>query len=611
MPDQKEWTLMFYFASDNPLAPSVIPQLKALKSAGFHLDVNVVLQFDPNVAQIPTHVFDVNKMNKIALAHSMRNPKDEAEEEPAPYQFWGSNDPYIRNLVLDKLWDNNERETELREKVNAYVDDKYPGAHPETELPVPRIAKPGPNGTARAEGSETGAAPEPAPVNSLGDFLDFCLEKYPARHYMLFLLGHGLIVGNDMFLFDEHALGQYLTLRQLGSLMTKFKEKALELIGFHSCGLSGLEIACELEGSAKYMIASQGSEFVGSWPYREILIRVFNDVIKKKPNEDEEGRIKTTIEKVFSYILRSSNDFQMAGYSFDLCLSDVRGVGLIAKQLGVLAGYLKEAILPEDTEEKKKLLTFFQERVLLAHWRAQSYWGESYTDLYDFCLCLRDSCQFSTPPEGSEDLSKKIVAAAGDLMSVLESEAKADKELLEKNKPWPIVRAEFAGPEYQYSHGLSVYFPWSRPTDSDFWQKEYREYKFNRDTKGTSWADFLDTYWNVTCRATIGDETGATAGKAPIEQALLEEITSRWRDSNLFLGLSQDGSGDNKVGGSAGLGQGTGEPKVGGSAGLGTKVGGSSATGAGGDCPSIKNYPVRTFPTSPTFYKGVKRSASD
>ena len=31
-----EWTLMFYFASDNPLAPSVVSQLKALKNAGFH-----------------------------------------------------------------------------------------------------------------------------------------------------------------------------------------------------------------------------------------------------------------------------------------------------------------------------------------------------------------------------------------------------------------------------------------------------------------------------------------------------------------------------------------------------------------------------------------------
>ena len=32
----KEWTLMFYFASDNPLAPSIVSQLKALKNAGFH-----------------------------------------------------------------------------------------------------------------------------------------------------------------------------------------------------------------------------------------------------------------------------------------------------------------------------------------------------------------------------------------------------------------------------------------------------------------------------------------------------------------------------------------------------------------------------------------------
>ncbi len=42
MPETKEWTLMFYLASDNPLAPSIVSQLKALKNAGFHSEANVI-----------------------------------------------------------------------------------------------------------------------------------------------------------------------------------------------------------------------------------------------------------------------------------------------------------------------------------------------------------------------------------------------------------------------------------------------------------------------------------------------------------------------------------------------------------------------------------------
>jgi hypothetical protein len=45
--ETKEWTLMFYFASDNPLAPSIVSQLKSIKDAGFHPDANVIARFDP------------------------------------------------------------------------------------------------------------------------------------------------------------------------------------------------------------------------------------------------------------------------------------------------------------------------------------------------------------------------------------------------------------------------------------------------------------------------------------------------------------------------------------------------------------------------------------
>ena len=63
--DTKEFTLMFYFASDNPLAISVVSQLKAIKAAGFHKEANVIVQFDPFTEGTPTHIFDVNMINKI------------------------------------------------------------------------------------------------------------------------------------------------------------------------------------------------------------------------------------------------------------------------------------------------------------------------------------------------------------------------------------------------------------------------------------------------------------------------------------------------------------------------------------------------------------------
>lgn len=64
-PPTKEWTVMFYFASDNPLAPSIILQLKAIKDAGYHPEANIVAHFDPHTPNTPTHVFDVNYVDKL------------------------------------------------------------------------------------------------------------------------------------------------------------------------------------------------------------------------------------------------------------------------------------------------------------------------------------------------------------------------------------------------------------------------------------------------------------------------------------------------------------------------------------------------------------------
>ena len=47
-----------------------------------------------------------------------------------------------------------------------------------------------------------------------------------------------------------------------------------------------------------------------------------------------------------------------------------------------------------------------------------------------------------------------------------------------------VVRSGFAGPEYQYTRGLSLYFPWSRPVD-DFLET-YAVYKLNRTRSRTS-----------------------------------------------------------------------------------------------------------------------------
>src|SRR2546430_15141028 len=80
--------------------------------------------------------------------------------------------------------------------------------------------------------------------------------------------------------------------------------------------------------------------------------------------------------------LRNSYDFELAGYSFDLCLCDLKKVKELTTPLKALSNTLKGGL----TDRLAK------ECILLAHWYAQSYWNESYIDIYDFCFRLDERC---------------------------------------------------------------------------------------------------------------------------------------------------------------------------------------------------------------------------
>ena len=534
MADQNEWTLMFYLGSDNALAPGIVSQLKSIKQAGFHRDVNVIAQFDPRVENTPAHIFDVNIVDKI--------------KSPKPWKIgFGSEDfDQVENftvpsLVTDKLWEEPEN-AELIKNSLGKLGSQY---RPKKPSDCKQQSKAG-------DGTE-----EPSPQVSLTSFLEFCRKNYPARHYMLFLLGHGLIVGNDMFLFDEHAEQHSLALSDLGALLCDFKEKLpddqhFEVVSFHSCSMSALEVAYELKDTANYMLASQGPAFVGSWPYRQILMRIFYDLVNKEKD------LETTLKSIFKECLDNSQDFQLAGYSFDLCLCDLKKVGEIRSSLAQLSSALSDGLKDPAT----------QERILLAHWDAQSYWQESYTDLGDFCFCLTDRCS-DLPDEGAV---KAIRTACTSVT---------------RDVNGAVIKSEFAGPAYQYSHGLSLFYPWSMPENVKFWPGDYRKYKINKETeeaKEATWESFLTNYFDFTRRSPRGAEPvpkekrGQPTPRPTLEEGLLETIGTR--------GFSRDGQ----------LGIDKGDPNDRTDSPISIKGGPEDPTGGDSSGPSIKNYPPFTRP---------------
>ena len=609
----REWTVMFYFASDNPLAPSTVQQLKAIKNAGYHRDVNVLAHFDPHSSNTPPHIYDVNLINKI--------------KNPAPNIGFNGNDPFVRNLVMDKLWPEGEIRTKIQEEMRK-KSFCYDPPKPTDDM-----------------------SREQNPKQSLDNFLTFCRKEYPARHYLLFIMGHGLVVGNDLFLLDENAAPNdfsspqnSLLLTDFGKVIKKFKAKIthqgeLELIGFHSCSMSGLEVAYELRDTANYMLASQGPAFVGSWPYRQILIELFNRIeasansnghhkstedtgtvqsngkkaitaavgigarsshaslrpkysakhaVKSSPRVETSGHIavnganskgrkldvKDMLTSFFYYCLYNSYDFHLAGYSFDLCLCSLKRVVDIEKPLQKLSQALIDGLRDDGSNGKRQSVERgrnedlpARDPVLLAHWEAQSFYEEKYTDLYDFCFRLRQERKYES--ETTKRIMTPIRKAALDVMKMLKRGVSGyDKGM--------IVRSESAGPGAQYAHGLSVFFPWSEPVGNRMWDEHYEQFEL---IEKTSWGEFLKEYFAKTKRETQAQENDTLDKHVKLEPGLTEKLLELFDEFTTHIfneaGQLKGGPGDAVGPGKAG-----------------------SLDPAGSDCTcgSIKNYPTYTGP---------------
>ena len=517
MCETKEWTLMFYFATDNPLAISAVSQLKAIKDAGFHPDANVVAQFDPYTEGTPTHVFDVNVVNKLKAGGR------------ANIGFSGV-DPTVRSLIEDKLWRDEQTTSRpeatvgsttsnrllVRNALNRVLKERYGIDY------KPPVA---PNVNDNLNPRNGNRREEPGAQTSLREFLRFCADKYPARHYMLFMLGHGVVVGNDIFMLDEHASEHSLTLTDVGQVLAEFKhtieleDSTFELVSFHSCSVSSLEVAYELQGTAKYMLASEGPAFVGSWPYRQILIRIFNAL----SNSSTPVNTRELMFEIYHSCMLNSADYLLAGYSFQLTLCDLEKVATIKDAIDELARALVAGLDNDLTTDY----------ILLSHWKSQSFFNEMYTDLYDFCFCLNNKIT---------DVIAAGVIPTRTLTGIQHACTRVMDKLVKENPKRDgrpdlrqiIIAADSLGPAYQYSRGLSVYFPWSQPSIDSHILAQYGRYRFTTEIKN-SWLGFLTAYFENTRRPVSSDEpdrrrflplAAPKKGPVPIDLSLDEDIAS-------------------------------------------------------------------------------------
>jgi hypothetical protein len=312
------------------------------------------------------------------------------------------------------------------------------------------------------------------PTEETTELLARLLAGMAEGRRMLVLSGHGSGAVRD-FLSDEKPASS-LSIPRLGKIL---EGASIEILGLDSCQMSTVEVGYEVRGSVSHLVASEGPVLNAGWPYRQVLASVA---------EHAAGSSGEIARAVADSYIRFYRDYEIAGVSTDIAVCDLSKVGLVAEAVGELArvmtaplselaaGGLEEAIEIQEltpAASKTDAARAVRDAIVLAHWSAQSFKCDRYTDLHDFARQLQRFSAGRSGPGLDEirNASRRVLDAVDAVVS----------------------SSGTTGAELQHSHGLSIYFPWSF---RDFFP-EYRNLRFADET---GWAKFLEVYLRATQR---------------------------------------------------------------------------------------------------------------
>ncbi|HSD45445.1 MAG TPA: clostripain-related cysteine peptidase [Pyrinomonadaceae bacterium] len=481
MAKKAAWTVIVYLAGDNNLTTECMFALTEMKAAALGNNINVIAQFDPSDPYLPTHRYEIKRRGKnqcfrhdiidrACYGASIGEPRFTVESKLADA------------LAVKRKWERDHHCTAL--------DDASLMGTPEAETII-------------TDETDTGS-----PV-MLYNFISFCLQKYKADHYLVVLSGHAGGTERDYLMKDESSAGS-LTFNELKNVFQRVKDdlgRPIDILGMDNCLMSMAEICYELRGLAKVVVGCESFSPASGWPYREVLERLAKDFVKPKLARGQsiaEAAATAIVNEYVNYYAA----YWLAGLSVTQSALNIGRVEKLHELIDRLAKLMERELIQEwkDTcaNGRTARVRKFHDALLLAHWEAQSYNGEQFVDLFDFCDCLQ------------------VRLGRGDI-------AEQCRELKEFISKEFVLTSCYSGAAYQYSYGVSLYFPWSHVAPS-YWNLD-----FNRVSDCKGWGSFLRTYTLLTRRPPRGVETNSRLAKAlngTIEDAMISVRMSDERMSD-------------------------------------------------------------------------------
>jgi hypothetical protein len=478
---------MVYLAGDNNLTTECMFALTEMKQAALGKQLNVIAQFDPCDPHLPTHRYEIKRRGK----------KKSFRHDIIDRAGFTGNNGEVRfskeSTNAEALAAERKRERQFRRSA---LEEANLTASPEKEEII-------------TDDTDTGS-----PV-TLYNFISFCLQEYPADHYLVVLSGHAGGTERDYLLKDESSAGS-LTFNELKNVFGRVKQelgKPIDILGMDNCLMSMAEICYELRGLADIVIGCESFSPASGWPYREVLDRLAKDFVSPTLLNNEsvtEGAARAIVKEYVNYY----SHYWIAGLSVTQSALNLSKVEKLHDLIEELARVMEQQLV-QEWEESRVNEGFpkrqFHDALLLAHWEAQSYNGEQFVDLHDFCDCLQVR------------MGNGVVA----------EQCRMVKEFLSSEF---VLTSCYSGAAYQYSYGVSLYFPWSHVAPS-YWNLD-----FIKASNGTGWGSFLKTYTLLTRRPPRGIEADSRLARAldgRIEETLMSVRTGADREDSNRMSLDR------------------------------------------------------------------------
>jgi hypothetical protein len=316
------------------------------------------------------------------------------------------------------------------------------------------------------------AQADPAEGHALESFITWALSEArhnpenPDHYSMLVLWGHAydFAIGREQ---TKEGTIDALDFVELSGVLQRLQARfgatksKLDILGFDACDLATVEMACQLEPFAKYLLGSQIGVPIPGWPYDRILDRLrtpFGELMR--PSE------------LGSYVVRRfCESYTPESRTVSLTLLDLNRTQELIAVTGVLALTLATTI--GDAVARDRIAYLFSQ--------SQTAAGRPYVDVPDLCLNLVRHCDDLFVVEAARALGDFLISPQPLLVG---------EGTPEIGQPFVVEHGRNTGQTARLN-GLSIYAPHVAPRrDFDGVRRLYQNFVFAQETQ---WSGLVHT----------------------------------------------------------------------------------------------------------------------